>query len=456
MSSSTLEPAAAAARQPFSKSPLGRAVHTLASLRLTVVLFSLSMVLVFVGTLAQMDEGIGTVVGNYFRSWVVWVPGQLFVRLGQVFLGVSAKTHAPDWLGFPFPGGWTIGTVLLANLLAAHISRFRLSWRRSGILILHAGLIVLLTGELVTGLFSVESRMTLSEGETAGYIENNRSGMGRALIELAITDVTDPTADDVFAVPAAALRPGNVIRGTDLPVDVEVLEYLPNSAMVKHTGGAAKREVRTSTVGIPFAIVSKTETAGADTEQPEDAAAGRVRLLKKGTRDEVGTFLVSLWYDRNFTRRVPFYRFPPQTFVLDGRTYTIDLRNRREYLPYSVKLLEFRHDRYIGTDTPKNYSSLVRLDDPERGEDREVLIYMNHPLRRFAHGGLWFTWFFNGETFYQSGFLPPQSGVKGTVLQVVRNPGWLMPYLSCILVSIGMMIHFGIHLFGFLVRRFAA
>ena len=66
---------------------------------------------------------------------------------------------------------------------------------------------------------------------------------------------------------------------------------------------------------------------------------------------------------------------------------------------------------------------------------------MNHPLRHA------------GETFYQSGFLPND---QGTILQVVRNPGWLLPYISCILVAGGMLIHFGIHLTGFLRRRSVA
>ena len=47
---------------------------------------------------------------------------------------------------------------------------------------------------------------------------------------------------------------------------------------------------------------------------------------------------------------------------------------------------------------------------------------MNNPL------------FHSGETFYQSRFFP---GEKGTVLQVVRNPVWWMPYLSCVIVTAG-------------------
>ena len=51
---------------------------------------------------------------------------------------------------FPFPGGWLLGSVLLVNLLAAHAIRFKLSWKRSGILLLHAGIILMMIGEFIT------------------------------------------------------------------------------------------------------------------------------------------------------------------------------------------------------------------------------------------------------------------------------------------------------------------
>ena len=43
-----------------------------------------------------------------------------------------------------------------------------------------------------------------------------------------------------------------------------------------------------------------------------------------------------------------------------------------------------------------------------------------------------------------------------TVLQVVRNPSWLTPYVGCLVVAAGMVIQFMIHLVGFTSRRKAA
>jgi cytochrome c biogenesis protein ResB len=129
----------------------------------------------------------------------------------------------------------------------------------------------------------------------------------------------------------------------------------------------------------------------------------------------------------------------PQEFTFRGHTYQLALRPVRFYQPFSIQLQRFSHDRYRGTDIPKNFSSRVRVTRPATGEDREVLIYMNSPLR------------YDGETFYQAGFDDVDPGV--TILQVVHNPSWLTPYLSCILVALGLVVQFGTHLAGFIAKR---
>jgi hypothetical protein len=83
----------------------------------------------------------------------------------------------------------------------------------------------------------------------------------------------------------------------------------------------------------------------------------------------------------------------------------------------------------------------VRLQDPAHRVDREVLIYMNNPLR---YGGL---------TFYQAGF---ENDDRTSILTAVRNPSWLVPYVSCVLMGLGLAIHFGINLIAFVRRRSVA
>src|SRR5262249_28376549 len=128
-----------------------KALKALASLQLTVVLFALSIGLVFFGTVAQMENGIWTVVDQYFWSWFVMVPFDLFHKMGTVFLAEQYPKDTAPWSGsFPFPAGKLLGLAMLMNLLAAHAFRFRLTLKRSGILLLHSGLILLFFGEFMT------------------------------------------------------------------------------------------------------------------------------------------------------------------------------------------------------------------------------------------------------------------------------------------------------------------
>ena len=128
----------------------------------------------------------------------------------------------------------------------------------------------------------------------------------------------------------------------------------------------------------------------------------------------------------------------PQRFDYAGRTWEIALRFKRYYHPFKITLLDFAHDVYPGTEIPKNFSSRIRLQTDDARQDREVLIYMNNPLR---HAGL---------TFYQASFEP---GDKVSILQVVRNPGWVLPYVSCLMMGLGLLLQFGFHLTGFVKKR---
>jgi hypothetical protein len=65
---------------------------------------------------------------------------------------------------------------------------------------------------------------------------------------------------------------------------------------------------------------------------------------------------------------------------------------------------------------------------------------MNNPLR------------YGGYTFYQAGY---ENNDQTSILQVVRNPGWLIPYVSCIMMGLGLCIQFGFHLTGFIRKRSA-
>jgi ABC-type transport system involved in cytochrome c biogenesis permease subunit len=428
MSMTIDKPVAAGASSPSPSpaiTPL-KVVKALASLQLTVVLFALSVLLVFFGTVAQMDNGIWTVVDQYFWSWGVWVPFELFHKMGTVFLSENFSKDAAPWSGsFPFPAGKLLGGLMLVNLLAAHALRFRFTLKRSGVLILHAGLILLFFGEFITREFAVEQRMTIDEGAAVGFTEDSRH------YELAITDRSKPDTDSVVVIPASRLRDAEgVISDPQLPVDVRVNKYMRNSAI---TNEPLKKNPATAGLAInpktAFPIVERPEVSGVDPEQTVDHPSAYVTLYKKGTEESLGTFLVSLWYSRAHL---------VNTFQLDGKPYELSLRFKRYYKSYRVELEKFRFDRYPGTQKPKNYSSDVKVFDENGALVREQTIRMNEPMR------------YAGETFYQQSF---ERSETTTILQVVRNPGWVLPYVSCTMVGVGLVLHFMIMLVGFLRKN---
>lgn len=426
MTPTTAEPTPGADPRP-GPGPLDYArkgLKTLASLRLTVGLLACSIALVFFGTLAQMEFGIWTVVDQYFWSWVVWVPVDLFRQFGSVFLS-EWVSKTSRWGGsFPFPAGKLLGGLMLANLLAAHLVRFRLTWKRSGVILIHAGLILLFVGEFITREYAVEQRMRIREGSSANFTEDSRH------MELVFVDSSAPGHDREVSVPERMLRAkGGRVSDPELPVDVEVLDYYPNAALDPAKAGG-KSNPATAGVGRGFTATRAPEVAGADAQQRVDLPAAYVRLYEKGGA-ELGTYLVSLQLTMMGGH---------DDVSAGGKTYQMTLRNIRYYKPYSIKLLDFNFDRYLGTQKAKNYSSDVVLTAPD-GSERQQTIRMNDPLR------------YGGETFYQSSFDPDESG---TVLQVVQNPGWVIPYISCVVVSVGMLVHFGIYLTQFLLRRAAA
>jgi len=369
----------------------------LCSLKFTVALLALSIVLVLAATLDQVNIGVWAVQAKYFHAWAIFWP------VGDLSLAI-------------FPGGYTLGALLLANLAAAHLFRFKLTWRKSGIYLVHSGLIVLLLGELFTGLFQNEYHLRIAHNETKNYAESYRR------VELALVDTTDPDADQVTAIPEAILAKHTSVQHPALPFRVAVRHFYPNSTLqLRRANPHAAPSHATAGVGPQLIATPQPLTYKQDERNMPSAFVDLI-----GPDGSLGTYLVSTLL------------LEPQRFEHAGRIYEISLRFARHYLPFSLTLLKFTHDRYAGTNIPKNFSSRVRLTTPDGIDDREVLIFMNNPLR------------YAGLTFYQAGF---ENNDTTSILQVVRNPSWLLPYIACVAMTLGFLIQFGIHLFTFDKRR---
>jgi len=437
---------------------LKKLLKPLSSLTLTVILLALSMVLIYAGTLAQVDTDIWKVQHHYFHSFIAKMPLQDLVPR---FSNRPPYINGYIW----FPGGYVLGSLLLLNLLAAHAVRFKFSpkdlwlipqgivigvalyfwqtsydWftmsvamavgalflitlflvhaRRAGVIVIHLGLILLLIGEGITSGSATEGRMSIQEGSYATYSEDIRTP------EVAIVDRSDPKVDHQVVIGKSELKPGAVLNDARLPFQVKVDRYYVNSRAVAATEEPNQPSLHDD-MGPAWTAKEVKNVSGVEGGQV-DLPSVFVTLSGKDGRT-IGSYLLTVMTSK------------PHTIEVGGKNYEVSLRFERDYKPYTVELRKFSFDRYTGTNTPRNYSSDVTLSDPTRKETRDIRIWMNHPLR------------YRGETFYQSSF--DEKTEKATVLQVVRNPAMTLPYTAIIIAGIGLLVHFGVTLINFLAKR---
>ncbi len=545
-------------RKTLLRGPLS----VLGSARVTSALLVASMILVLLGTLAQVHMDIWQVVHDYFRSWVAWV--DLKVLFPPTFFPWAART---DWDSlsiqrFPFPGGAMIGLALVINLMAAHGVRFKtrvrgprlagglltlaigavvtwlvietghnrqgvqgepflapatlwillrvcllglfgaclsallyvavrvkrkrtvelivlglftlglgslLGWvllegdaavlndsslrilyrliqgelaalvllvgcvllfqKRAGIALLHGGIALLMFSEFFVSYYAEEQQMTLTEGQTISYTRDIRS------VEMAITTLVTGTREGVVVVPMVSKgKPTRYTRGgtialEGLPFDAEIIRFDKNSTL----RGVKPGEKNLATAGMGERYIAEaTPPQGSVQRGGMDMASLYVKLTDRKTGEDLGTFLLSQHFSS--------MRILMNSVGVSGKGFGLGLRFKRYYKPYELTLIDVRKDDYVGTSMPRNYSSRVKLKDPTRNVDLEANIWMNNPLR------------YAGETFYQSGYNRGRGGKESSTLQVVKNTGWMIPYVSCMIVATGMLAHFFVILLAFLRR----
>ncbi|MCH7988100.1 MAG: cytochrome c biogenesis protein CcsA [Planctomycetes bacterium] len=526
----------------------------LASLKITVVLFALSIVLVLAGTLAQTEMSIKTVIDSFFRTDFFWLDFQVFFPV-VFFPRLEDRIPGGMW----FPGGWSLGAAMMVNLLSAHFIRFKvqasgqrlwaglgvvalgvlttwmviasgnnkdgfqteplvewtilwevlkfgtallwvgmassllkiksdrkmerltiivltallgagLGWiflkgndaeltpesmrilwqlikgaaaggvllagcillfkKRAGVVLLHGGVALVMFNELLVGLKHEENQMHIVEGETSNYVVDSSQ------VELAIVDRSPRDHDDVVVVPEARLIKSaggsDKVANAALPFDFEVKEFFINSRLRGLAVG--EESIANAGIGRSYAVVRLKQRKGTDANTNVDTPSLYVEFFRKNSSDSLGTYLMSV------------HRPSGQKIIIGAQTYEVALRNKRTYTSYSIHLVDARGDKYLGTNQTRNFSSYIRLLDKSRNVDRMQKIWMNNPMR------------YAGETFYQVGF--NAQGTNGalkdsTTLSIVKNNGWMIPYVSCVLVGIGLFFHFAFVLLRFLNRRTA-
>ncbi|HBE69607.1 MAG TPA: cytochrome C biogenesis protein [Planctomycetaceae bacterium] len=531
-------------------------LKALGSLKLTVTLFGLAIFIIFVGTIAQDDLDLASVKRQFFTCWIAMIPFDVF----------APRTLFPhdglylENFGFYFPGGASIGLLLLINLIAAKATRFgihasgarlaggilvsllgaalitlvvmsghttdglqgkppieygvvwtaskaglvllaialtacaftsripklgrvvggvsgalllvlcgyllanpavsldtpglRIVWQlvkatvassvllvgliaifgnRGGNVLIHLGVGLLMVGQFVFGDRQIEQRIGLAEGESTNLV------VIESEIEIALIDVSDPNEDKVYAIGEPLIRryeeSDELIESPELPVSVRVIDWMQNSKLVP-IGGPNNSEENTkkpkvqATAGLGLtAYAVPRKLIGGAIMDDRNIASAYVELIDKESDESLGTFLLSQYVNDIGNLTVAGGANEFDRVEIDGVPYDIGLRFRQLRKPYDVKLEDVQRIDYSGTETPRDYSSRIVITDRETGESQAGKTWMNNPIR------------YRGETFYQSRY-NMVGGVETTGLQVVKNAGWVIPYVCCMMVAVGMLAHF--------------
>ena len=319
-------------------------------------------------------------------------------------LWLSQKIYFSSWLIWcfdmiPVPGGRLSMAVVFLSLLAF---MFRKQvWKKPGILIVHMGMLLLLLGGFVTAYWRIEGNMVIARGETAQALVSYDQS------ELAFVKEGKAAHDTIIAYTGPILKDGAVLEHEQLPFKVELARWHEHCAPAR-LQGEAPADAKGAAQRFQLNDVIRPESA----ERYRRGAEFRL----SGHPDVEGSYLI---YEHMEVE---------QTLQIGEDTWRVGIRRANLPLPFGLKLKKFTMEHYPGTEMAKSYSSEVLLRDD--GQERRVLIEMNQPLRH------------QGYTFYQSSFIPdPQQGGYMTVLAVVKDWGQMFPYISSLIMCIGLLIH---------------
>ena len=334
--------------------------------------------------------------------------------LYQVDHGIyAAQQHFfKAWIVFfkgvlPFPAVKSVVAVLTINLIAAAVRKRPFTIRTAGLFIMHIGVIVLVGGSVVTSYFVQESAITLTQGQST----NTTYDFSTWNFIISVNGTKDGKHyKKVYRYPLTKLRNGKCIKLAPSPVTSTIKKVYSNCASQissdsQSITGLVERppakEQGRNFPGVTFSIAAPGPNAG-----------GVTRHLYAGSM-----------IPESFT-------FGPDTIVLTLQPHSIEL-------PMRITLSRFEVQWHPGTSKAKSFKTRLRLF--AKHLDREVTIEMNRPFR------------YQSFTFYQMGYNGEEGNYSST-LAIVKNPLRYMPYISSLIIVVGLFLHFFIKMWFELIR----
>jgi len=359
----------------------------LGSYGLAVIILSFQLILTFLGTIAQTNQGLYLVQKKYFDSFFFMQP-----------------LYGP--LAIPLPGGYLLMLLLFYNLLIGGIIRAPRRLRQPGMLIAHGGILFLLISGFVSHHFSLNGGMQLFEGESAAEF----SSFNDWTIEVQ-RQVGDTIT--VYHLPQHHLMSAQggherTFIADDLPVDITVASYAVNCVPLP------AREAMLSAAVDGFYL--QTLPGAAESEQ--NVPGAYVLLSEKGGGP---THSAVVWG----RERAPY------ATTINGEQWRVAMVHQTWPLPFRIVLDKFTVKLHPNTGMAKVFLSDVTKIEGRSSES--IKITMNEPFR------------YKGYTLFQSSWGPPDAPAGARLYSgfaVVKNPVDHWPLYACIIVSIGLLIHF--------------
>jgi cytochrome c-type biogenesis protein CcsB len=115
-----------------------------------------------------------------------------------------------------------------------------------------------------------------------------------------------------------------------------------------------------------------------------------------------------------------------RVFKIDNLQFSLEWGAKKVELPFALKLIDFKLDRYAGSNSPSSYASDVELIDAPQDLVQKHKIYMNNVLD------------YKGYRFFQSSY---DMDEKGTILSVNKDPGTFITYIGYTLLTIGLFLN---------------
>ncbi|MDP6569854.1 MAG: cytochrome c biogenesis protein ResB [Candidatus Marinimicrobia bacterium] len=342
-----------------------------------------------------------------FVITIVWMMVLVFAgTIAQKDMGLFAAQNKffSSWIVwlwyFPFPGGRLTMVIITVNLLFFFFNKSIWKLKKLGIVILHIGGILLLVGGGLTAIYSTEGNMIIDEGAYSDFVEDYHN------MELAVVNTTHQKFDSYTVFDQPMLKNGKELHHLHLPFKMKVLNFYKNCEPIR----------RDTDPGVHYKGMMKNFTLSNQPVAKEDNRNRPGILLEISGTGTTTDGIYGLFLGQSI----------PQSITVHNDLFELAFRRQRTYLPFSIELIDFKKVLHPGTNMAKSYSSEVNLI--ENGIGKKKLIQMNEPLR---HGGY---------TFYQASFMEGQHR-ETTVLAAVKNYGRMFPYISSIIMCIGLLFH---------------